>query len=98
MKASRSISRSSLGPGAALAVLALLGPKFVYSLLLVNFLCFALYACGYNLLIGYTRYVSFGHSAFVGTSAYVTGYVLTHSMPTESGFSPASSYPPRLAT
>ena len=85
MKASRSFSRNSLVIGAALAVLALLGPKFVYSLLLVNFLCFALYACGYNLLIGYTRYVSFGHSAFVGTSAYVTGYVLTHSMPTEIG-------------
>ena len=70
---------------AALGVAALLAPMFLYSLLLVNILCFAILACGYNVLVGYTRCISFGHSAFVATSAYATGYLLTHNLPTEVG-------------
>ena len=55
---------------------ALVAPLFVYNLLLVNILCFALMAVGYNLLIGFTRLISFGHTAFIGTAAYVTGHFL----------------------
>lgn len=61
-------------------------PLFAYPLLLVNILCFALIACGYNLLVGYTRNVAFGHSAFIGTSAYVAGHLLaSRGWPTELG-------------
>lgn len=65
---------------------AVAAPLFAYPLLLVNILCFALIACGYNLLVGYTRNVAFGHSAFIGTSAYVAGHLLaSRGWPTELG-------------
>ncbi len=85
MNTTKGMTKGSIALYVALLIVALAAPKFVYSLLLVNILCFALYACGYNLLIGYTGYISFGHSAFMGTSAFITGYVLTQSMPTEIG-------------
>lgn len=70
----------------ALVVFALLVPFFTYPLLLVNILCFAITAVGYNLLVGNTRLVSFGHTAFVGTAAYTTGYLLaSQGWPTEAG-------------
>jgi branched-chain amino acid transport system permease protein len=37
-------------------------------------LCFALFACAFNLLIGYVGLLSFGHAAYFGMGAYVTGY------------------------
>jgi branched-chain amino acid transport system permease protein len=39
-------------------------------------LCFALFACAFNLLLGYTGLLSFGHAAFFGTAGYVTGYTV----------------------
>ena len=39
-------------------------------------LCFALFACAFNLLIGFTGLLSFGHAAFFGAAGYVTGYCL----------------------
>ena len=57
-----------------LLVLGLLAPRFVYPVFLMNALCFALFACAFNLLLGYTGLLSFGHAAFFGTAAYVTGY------------------------
>ena len=36
-------------------------------------MCFALFACAFNLLIGYTGLLSFGHAAFLGVAAYATG-------------------------
>jgi branched-chain amino acid transport system permease protein len=38
-------------------------------------LCFALFACAFNLLLGFTGLLSFGHAAFFGTSAYITAYL-----------------------
>jgi len=74
------------GFGLGVLGLALLAPTFAYPLLLVNILCFALIACGFNLLAGYTRLISFGHTAFVGTSAYITGHLLaSRGWPTEVG-------------
>src|SRR5690606_20280792 len=38
--------------------------------------CFALFACAFNLLIGFSGLVSFGHAAFFGGSSYIAGYAL----------------------
>jgi branched-chain amino acid transport system permease protein len=49
-------------------------------------LCFALFACAFNLLIGYTGLLSFGHAAFFGGAGYVAGYALKSlGLPTELG-------------
>ena len=58
----------------ALAVIApLLG---LYPVFVMKALCFALFACAFNLLLGFTGLLSFGHAAFFGFAAYVTGYVI----------------------
>ena len=57
-----------------LLVLGLLAPYVIYPVFLMNALCFALFACAFNLLLGYTGLLSFGHAAFFGTAAYITGY------------------------
>lgn len=59
----------------ALAV-ALAAPFFGYPVFLMKLLCFALFACAFNLLIGFTGLLSFGHAAFFGSAGYVTGYLL----------------------
>jgi len=59
----------------ALGILALLAaPFFVYPIFLMNMLCFALFACAFNLLLGYTGLLSFGHAAFFGGAAYFTAH------------------------
>ena len=56
-----------------LALLAfLIAPFLMYPVFLMNLLCFALFACAFNLLIGYTGLLSFGHAAFFGGAGYVT--------------------------
>lgn len=67
-------------------LLALAAPFFMYPVFLMKVLCFALFACAFNLLIGYTGLLSFGHAAFFGGAGYVTGYALkTMGLPTEVG-------------
>ena len=61
------------GYGLLLAA-GLVAPLVVYPVFLMNALCFALFACAFNLLLGYTGLLSFGHAAFFGTAAYITGY------------------------
>lgn len=61
---------------ALLVVLGLIAPFFVYPVFLMQVLCFALFASAFNLLIGYTGLLSFGHAAFFGGAAYVTGYLV----------------------
>ncbi|MBI3095869.1 MAG: branched-chain amino acid ABC transporter permease [Rhodocyclales bacterium] len=56
--------------------LLLLAPMFIYPILVMKVLCFALFACAFNLLLGYTGLLSFGHAAFLGTAGYVTGHAL----------------------
>ena len=64
----------------------LFAPLVVYPVLVMKVLCFALFACAFNLLLGYTGLLSFGHAAFFGTGAYVTGHVLkVWGWPTELG-------------
>lgn len=58
-----------------LLVTALLAAPFaVYSVFLMKVLCFALFACAFNLLLGFTGLLSFGHAAFFGFAAYVAGH------------------------
>lgn len=47
-----------------------------YPVFLMDVLCFGLFACAFNLLLGYTGLLSFGHAAFFGGAAYVTGHAL----------------------
>src|SRR5580692_2019315 len=63
---------------AALGVLALCAPWLgLYPVFLMKLLCFAMFACAFNLLLGYTKMLSFGHAAYFGSSAYVTGWLVT---------------------
>ena len=69
----------------ALAI-ALAAPFVGYPVFLMKLLCFGLFACAFNLLIGYTGLLSFGHAAFFGSAGYVTGHALTAlGLPTEVG-------------
>ncbi|MGI9046482.1 MAG: branched-chain amino acid ABC transporter permease [Burkholderiales bacterium] len=54
----------------------IIAPMFVYPVFLMKLLCFALFACAFNLLLGYTGLLSFGHAAFFGGAAYVTGHAV----------------------
>jgi branched-chain amino acid transport system permease protein len=45
-----------------------------YPLFLMKCLCFALFACAFNLLIGYTGLLSFGHAMFFGMAAYIAAH------------------------
>jgi branched-chain amino acid transport system permease protein len=58
-----------------LGILALVAAPFVvYPIFLMKMLCFALFACAFNLLLGYTGLLSFGHAAFFGGAAYFTAH------------------------
>ncbi|WP_083005413.1 branched-chain amino acid ABC transporter permease [Halomonas sp. GT] len=60
----------------ALLVVGLVAPFLAYPVFLMKILCFALFACAFNLLLGYAGLLSFGHAAFLATGGYVTGYLL----------------------
>jgi branched-chain amino acid transport system permease protein len=49
-------------------------PYFVYPVFLMKALCFALFACAFNLLIGYVGLLSFGHAAFLGAAGYASAH------------------------
>jgi branched-chain amino acid transport system permease protein len=57
-------------------IAALIAPFFVYPVLLMKLLCFALFACALNLLLGYAGLLSLGHAAFFGGAGYATGVAL----------------------
>lgn len=57
-------------------VLLLIAPFVVYPVFMMNALCFAIFACAFNLLLGYTGLLSFGHAAFMGSAAYITGWLV----------------------
>ena len=64
--------------GYLLLLLALIAAPFfgAYPVFVMKLLCFALFASAFNLLLGYTGLLSFGHAAFLGGSAYVAGYAM----------------------
>ncbi|GMV56436.1 MAG: hypothetical protein AMXMBFR6_22410 [Betaproteobacteria bacterium] len=60
----------------ALVAAGLVAPYLIYPVFLMKGLCFALFACAFNLLLGYTGLLSFGHAAFFGSAAYLSGHVI----------------------
>ncbi|WP_091964813.1 branched-chain amino acid ABC transporter permease [Marinospirillum celere] len=62
---------------AVLLAVALVAPFVAYPVFLMKILCFALFACAFNLLLGYAGLLSFGHAAFLATGGYMTGYLLS---------------------
>lgn len=70
------MNRSLIGYGLLLA--ALIAAPFVgaYPVFVMKLMCFALFASAFNLLLGFTGLLSFGHAAFLGFSAYIAGYCL----------------------
>ena len=70
----------------ALLALVLVAPVIgLYPVFVMKLLCFALFACAFNLLLGFTGLLSFGHAAFFGSAAYVAGW-----------FIKAQGWPPEL--
>ena len=69
--------RSPLPGYAALFIaIALLPALGAYPIFVMKVLCYALFACAFNLLIGFTGLLSFGHAAFLGAAAYGAGHAL----------------------
>ena len=75
--------------GAVIAMvmaLALAAPWVAYPVFLMTALCFALFACAFNLLLGYAGLMSFGHAMFFGMAGYFYGHVVkTWNLPPELG-------------
>jgi len=70
----------------AALVLAIAAPYVLYPVFLMKLLCFALFACAFNLLTGFTGLLSFGHAAFFGTAGYLAGHALkVWGVPFEAG-------------
>ncbi len=63
----------------AVLALVLLAVPFVgiYPVFVMKLLCFAMFAAAFNLLLGFAGMLSFGHAAYFGFSAYVTGWLIT---------------------
>lgn len=59
-----------------LFVLGLIAPFAVYPTFLMKILCYGLFACAFNLLLGFAGLLSFGHAAFLGTAGYVCGLMV----------------------
>jgi branched-chain amino acid transport system permease protein len=57
-----------------MAVCFVIAPFFVYPVFLMKALCFALFACAFNLLIGYVGLLSFGHAAYLGAAGYASAH------------------------
>ena len=58
-----------------LIAIGLIAPFVVYPTFLMKVLCFALFACAFNLLLGFAGLLSFGHAAFFGAAAYVCAWL-----------------------
>jgi branched-chain amino acid transport system permease protein len=70
--------RTTIAVHVLLALLAVALPWLgLYPVFLMKLLCFAMFACAYNLLLGFGRMLSFGHAAFFGFAAYVTSWLIT---------------------
>lgn len=65
-----------IGYGLMFAGIALLPLLGAYPIFVMKVMCYALFACAFNLLIGFTGLLSFGHAAFLGAAAYGAGHAL----------------------
>ncbi len=66
--------RSLRIPIAVLVAILLVAPFVIYPVFLMKMLCFALFACAFNLLIGYVGLLSFGHAMFFGGAGYLSAH------------------------
>jgi len=62
--------------GIGLAILIAAPFIGLYPIFMMKALCFAIFACAFNLLLGYTGLLSFGHAAYLGAAAYATGWLV----------------------
>src|SRR5258705_6366388 len=68
-------ARTMLVATAVMAAALVVAPHVgIYPVFLMKALCFALFACAFNLLIGYGGLLSFGHAMFLGTAGYVSAH------------------------
>jgi branched-chain amino acid transport system permease protein len=58
-----------------MVAILVIAPAFIYPVSLMKALCFALFACAFNLLIGYVGLLSFGHALFFGWAAYIAAHL-----------------------
>ena len=58
-----------------LGLLGLVAPLVIYPIFLMKALCFALFACAFNLLIGYVGLLSFGHALYFGWASYFAAHL-----------------------
>ena len=80
------MNREFLAYVLAAVVVAVLPYFGVYPIFVMEILLYALFACAFNLLLGYTGLLSFGHAAFLGIAGYAAGHALKEwGFPTELG-------------
>ncbi|WP_298013866.1 branched-chain amino acid ABC transporter permease [uncultured Castellaniella sp.] len=80
------MNRQLLAYLVAFVVIAALPALGAYPIFIMKVMCYALFACAFNLLLGYTGLLSFGHAAFLGLAGYACGQALTvWGWPTFSG-------------
>jgi branched-chain amino acid transport system permease protein len=67
-------TRAQLVALGVLVTFLVVSPFVLYPVFLMKLLCFALFACAFNLLIGYVGLLSFGHAAYFGMGGYLAGH------------------------
>ena len=84
--AASTMQLSRLGLYAGLAILVLAPFIGLYPVFIMTALCYAIFACTFNLLLGYTGLLSFGHAAYFATAAYMCGWLVRSAgLPPELG-------------
>src|SRR5450631_2905511 len=73
-QSARGVAASELIAFVVMAALLVAAPFFVYPVIVMQALCFALFACAFNLLVGYVGLLSFGHAMFLGTAGYISAH------------------------
>ncbi|CAH1694737.1 Branched-chain amino acid transport system permease protein [Hyphomicrobiales bacterium] len=68
------MSRDHMAVILGLVLVLVAAPFFLYPLLVIKILCFALFACALNLLLGYVGLLSFGHAAYFGMASYAAAH------------------------
>jgi len=74
LDAAATLPRQQIVAFALMVAFFVAAPHFIYPVFLMKALCFALFACAFNLLIGYVGLLSFGHAAFLGSAGYASAH------------------------
>ena len=72
--ARRQTERSLAAAAAALVAFVIVAPFVLYPVFIMKALCFALFACAFNLLLGYVGLLSFGHALYFGWAGYLAAH------------------------